>query len=172
MPRTLTVLFRRDPSRDRQDSDVRFEGYEFLWPEGRPLAVGFDALCKHGQRLFGLGRHLAGCEERLVNVMCFPLRSREENMTRLPGARVRRFYLERQGRQGRLHFFDGTPTTILFDLDQDEDRVLYWIGLPWLRDGQRQWLDLAACPADAAPPTPPQARIPIANPALPHDPVC
>lgn len=156
MPRTLIVLFRRDPSRDREESHVRLEGYEFLWPEGRPLAVGFDAFCKHGQRLLGLSRHLADCQERLLQVMCFPVRSREEDMTRVPGARVRRFFIERQGRQGRLHFFDGTPTTIVFDLDRDEARVLRWVGLPSLRDGQRQWFDLAACPADAtvAAPTP------------------
>jgi hypothetical protein len=144
MSRTLLVLCRRDPSRDRRDERVRYEGYTFLWPDGRPLAVGFDALCRHGQRLLGLGRHLAGCPERLVEMVCLPLGGLEADLTRLPGARVRRFFLERRGRQGRLHFLNGTPTAITFDLDRDERPVLEFIGLPALVEGQRQWLDLAA----------------------------
>lgn len=148
MPRTLKVLFRREPSRDRMENDIAFEGYEFLWPDGRPLAVGFDALCKHGQRLLGLGRHLKGCRERMMEVLCIPLRDREDEMSRLPGARVRRFMLKREGRQGRLHFLDGTPTTVIFDLDRDEAPVLHWVGLPGLADGGELWFDLAARPSE------------------------
>ena len=35
MARKLTLLFRRDPAQDRLEKDVRFEGYEVLWPDGR-----------------------------------------------------------------------------------------------------------------------------------------
>src|SRR5436190_20238283 len=38
MSRTLTILFRRDPSRDRQTEKASFEGYEILWPDGQPVA--------------------------------------------------------------------------------------------------------------------------------------
>jgi hypothetical protein len=156
MSRTLRLLFRRDPSRDRQDERVCYEGYEFLWPDGRPVALGLDAFCKHGQRLLGLGRHLAGAPERLVDMLCFPLADAEDPLTRLPGHRVRRFSLQRQGRQGRLYFLDGTPTTIVLDLDRDEAAVLHWIGLSTLRDGGCQWFDLAARPAEPLAPTPPR----------------
>jgi hypothetical protein len=149
-PRTLRVLFRRDPSRDRQDNDISFEGYEVLWPDGRPAAVGLDAFCKHGQRLLGLGRHLAGCRERLLDLVCVPLRDRDDHLTRLPGSRVRRFFLQRSGRQGRIHFLDGTPTAIVFDLASDEAPVLQWIGLTGLADGDEQWFDLAARPVEEA----------------------
>ena len=154
MARSLKVLFRRDPSKDRRDDDIHFEGYEFRWPDGRPVAVGLDAFCKHGQRLLGLGRHLQGCQEKLIEMICFPQPGREADMTRLPGHRVRRFYIERTGDQGRLHFLDGTPTTIVLEVGRDEAPVLHWIGLPQLRDGERQWFDLAArsVPTDAAPP--------------------
>ena len=64
MEHTLTVLLRRDPTRDRQENRIAFEGYEMLWPDGRPISVGFDAFCRQGQRLLGLGRYLAGCSER------------------------------------------------------------------------------------------------------------
>jgi hypothetical protein len=149
MSRALTILFRRDPSRDRQHDNIHFEGYEVLWPDGRPVAVGLDAFCKHGQRLLGLGRHLAGCSERLIELICFPLRGRDDNLTRIPGHRIRRFCLKRQGSVGRIHFLDGTPTDTVFELGRDEAPVLEWIGLPALPDGGEQWVDLAAHPVDA-----------------------
>jgi hypothetical protein len=137
-------LFRRDPSKDRQRGNIFFEGYKVLWPDGREVTVGLDAFCKHGQRLLGLGRHLAGCTERLIELICFPLTSREDNLTRIPGHRVRRFCIVRQGRTGRLHFLDRTPTETVFELGRDEARVLEWIGLPSMKDGEEQWIDLAA----------------------------
>jgi hypothetical protein len=151
MSRTLTVLFRRDPSRDRHDPHdqrVTFEGYQPIWPDGRPVAVGLDAFCTHGQRLLGLGRRLAGCGEKMIKLVCLPLVGREDELHRIPGYRVRRFYLERLGTQGRIHFLDGTPTTAVFDLASDDVRVLRWIGLTELEDGERQWFDLAATEVD------------------------
>jgi hypothetical protein len=147
MSRYLQLLFRRDPSRDRQEDRVFYEGYDVLWPDGQAVSVGVDALCKHGQRLLSLGRHLAGRHERLLDLICFPLTGRDDHMTRLPGHRVRRFYIERHGRQGRLHFFDGTPTAIVLDLSADDPRVLRWVGLTELDDGEQQWFDLAAQPS-------------------------
>jgi hypothetical protein len=144
MERKLTVMFRRDAAKDRQREEIRYEGYDLLWPDGRPVGVGIDAFCKHGQRLLGLGKYLAGCSERLVELACYPLCGREADLTRLPGCRVRRFFLERTGHQGRIHFLDGTPTAAVFDLHHDEPTVLQWIGLPHLGDGERQWLDVAA----------------------------
>src|SRR5579884_1661178 len=146
MSRALTVLFRRDPSRDRHCQAIAFEGYQVLWPDGRPVAVGLDAFCKHGQRLLGLGRHLAGCSERLIELNCFPLDGREANLTKIPGHRVRRFCLRRDGSVRRIHFLDGTPTNTTFNLEEDEGPVLEWIGLPSLPDGGEQWVDLAARP--------------------------
>jgi hypothetical protein len=119
-------------------------GYQIFWPDGRPVTAGLDAFCKHGQRLLGLGRHAEGPYEREVELICFPLSAFEDEITRLPGHRVRRFFLERQGRQGRLHFLNGVPTEIVFEVGRDEPRVLRWIGLPQLREGERQWIDLAS----------------------------
>lgn len=163
MVRSLKVLFRRKPSGDRQENRVQFEGYEFLWPNGRPLGVSFDALCKHGQRLFGLGRHLGDRTELFVEMLCCPLSGVDDDLTRVPGARVRRFFLERQENRGRLHFMDGTPTTIFLDLERDEWRVLQWIGLDVLPDQQRAWFDLAARPIEN-PRTTPVANVPTMAP--------
>src|SRR5437867_1844386 len=144
MSRTLTVVFRREPTRDRHAETIHFEGYDMFWPDGRPVAVGLDAFCRHGQRLLGLGKHLEGRLERPIQLTCVPLKGREDDLTRLPGHRVRRFFIERQGAVGRIHFLDGTPTTATFVLGRDEPRVLHWIGLNKLRDGERLWIDLAA----------------------------
>ena len=150
MSRTLTLLFRRDPSRDRQTEQIRFEGYKPLWPDGRPVAVGMDALCKHGLRLLGLGKHLAGCQQKLIKLVCLPLSGREDGLNRIPGYRVRRFYLLRTGNVGRIHFMDGTPTVATFELEVDEPRVLHWVGLDTLEDGEVQWFDLAAVEVNTA----------------------
>lgn len=161
MSRTLRMLFRRDPSRDRVEEKIHYEGYEVVWPDGQPVAIGLTAFCTHGQRLLGLGRHLRGAPERLVDLILFPLADRDASLTRLPGHRVRRFSIQREGRQGRLYFLDGTPTTVVFDLDQDEATVLHWVGLPELRDGERQWFDLAAHPVET-----PVAKPPAPSPAF------
>lgn len=158
MSRTLTLLFRRDPSRDRQTEKADLVGYEPLWPDGRPVAVGLDAFCKHGQRLLGLTRHLAGCDEKLIKLVCLPLSGRDDELNRIPGYRVRRFYLHRTGKVGRLHFMDGTPTVATFELGQDDPRVIHWVGLNTVEDGECLWFDLAAVEVNTALP-PPRARL-------------
>ncbi len=149
MERTLRVLFRRDPSRDHQRGRIHFDGYQLLWPDGSPCAVGLESFCERGQRLLGLDHALHGRSERQIELVCIPLRSRDDPLTRIPGHRVRRFCLQRQGDVGRLHFLDGTPTDTAFRANRDDPRALHWIGLDALPDGERVWLDLAACTVDA-----------------------
>jgi hypothetical protein len=149
MFRTLKILFRRDPNNDRLADKILLEGYRLLWPDGRPVDIGVSAFCTHGQRLLGLGRYLNGCTEKFIELICFPLASRDQDMTRLPGHRVRRFYLERRGSLGTIHFMDGTPTAAVFDLNKDEPTVLHWIGLSSLPDGEQLWLDFAARMCDS-----------------------
>jgi hypothetical protein len=158
MSRSLTLLFRRDPSRDRQTDKVHFEGYQPLWPDGRPVSVGVDALCKHGQRLLGLGKCLAGCQEKLVKMVLFPLAGIDDDLNRIPGYRVRRFFVALTGAIGRLHFMDGTPTVATFDVYQDDPRILRWLGLNDLRDGEVLWFDLAAVAVEASIPSSPRMR--------------
>jgi hypothetical protein len=151
MFRSLKVLFQRDPAKDLLSGKLFFEGYRLVWPDGRPVGVGINAFCKHGQRLLGLGRFLKGYKEKFLELICYPVASRDQDMTKMPGHRVRRFYLERKGSLGTLHFIDGTPTAAVFDLSKDEPRVLQWIGLTNLRDGEQVWIDFAARLVDAAP---------------------
>jgi hypothetical protein len=147
--RALTILFRRDPSRDRQRGAIRFHGYQILWPDGARVDLAFDAFCQHAQRLLGLSRHLDGHQERLVELLCFPVPNRDQDMTKLPGYRVRRFHLRRNGTFGRIHFLDGTPTEAVSEISRDDRRILEWIGLIGLPPQGEQWFDLAARPVDS-----------------------
>ena len=142
--RTVTVIFRRDPSRDRQGEQRQYQGYQLLWQDGQTIGVGLDSFCRRGKRLLGLDRRLDNRPEALVELRCVVLPGREGPLTRLPGCRVRRFLLKRAGPEGRLHLLDGTPTATAFHLDRDEARVLDWVGLSSLADGACQWIDLAA----------------------------
>lgn len=151
MSRKLTLLFRRDPSADRVENDIPFEGYKPLWPDLSPVQTGLDAFCKHGQRLLGLGRALAGRQERLIDLHCFPLTHREASLTRIPGFRIRRFSIRRTGTTGRIHFLDGTPTSIVLKIGHDEAKVCNWIGLTDIQDGDELWIDIAAAPTQEAP---------------------
>jgi hypothetical protein len=148
--RPLTVLFRRDPARDRENRGIIQHGYEICWPEGHAVAVGLDALCHYGLRWLGLNRLLAGAHERLMVLTCLDLESRDDDLTKMTGHRTRRVTLRREGRIGRIHFIDGTPTEVIFVLGRDEQPVLDWIGLSTLADGELRWLDVSAGPADAA----------------------
>jgi hypothetical protein len=157
MTRSLQVLLRRDPIRDRQENGIALEGYQLLWPDGRPVRTGLNALWRHGKRLLGLHRHLADHKECRLELLWSPQHERQVPMTRLPGHRVRRFCLLRQGQQGHVHFLNGEPTFIVFDLNHEESAVLEWVGLPSMRDGEEQWFDLASRPMIPTPrsfPTP------------------
>jgi hypothetical protein len=90
---------------------------------------------------------LKGRHELLICLTCFPLGGPDDDLNRWPGHRVRRFFIERHGNVGRLHFMDGTPTALMFDVNKDDPEVLHWIGLTCLNDGQRSWFDLGAGPA-------------------------
>ena len=89
----------------------------------------------------------------------FPLAGIEDDLTRLPGHRVRRFYLLREGRQGRLHFFNGIPTAVVLDLDRDEQHVL-----EWLRDSPP--FPTGNLPGSTSPPAPQGRRTKTPLPSL------
>jgi hypothetical protein len=143
--RQLVMLFRRNPTQDSQYERVRKEGYEFLWPNGDAVSLGFSSFCVQGCRLLGLGRRMQGKNEQLVELGFHPVDGLEAPITNLgPGTRCRRFFLERAARRARLFFFNGTATDVEFDADQDDPRVVDWVGLLLMGDGERQWFDMSA----------------------------
>jgi hypothetical protein len=133
------------------------EGFQMIWPDGQSVGLGLDAFCFHAQRVLGLERYLKGLSERMLELVVFPLKSPEDDFTRMPGLRVRRFMIQRQGTQGRIHLVNGAATEIVFEDGRDEPRVLEWIGLAHLREGEQFWFDFTprplteeiSCSADA-----------------------
>lgn len=146
MPHTLTVLFSRQHSFDTTHNSIPMEGYTLRWPDGRLVEVGLHAFCAKGLRFLGLGKYMGSSSEVLIQLTAFPVACRDSDMHRVPGSRVRRMYIERQGECGRLHFMDGTPTAIEFQRGRDEPAVVAWAQLDQLDDGEQQWLDIAAMP--------------------------
>jgi hypothetical protein len=148
MVRTLKILFRRDPARNRQLNDVNMDGFELLWPDGRPVASGLDAFCRAAQGILGLNRFMIGREERLLELIQFPLRSKEEQLVRVTGLRVRRLMIRRAGPVGRIHLINGAATAVTFEMGRDERRILDWVGLTGLRDGEHLWFDITVRAVD------------------------
>lgn len=137
--RTIHLLFRKDGSDPTK--------YQALWPDRTSMGPGLSECfptSKHFQRILGLPRILQGFAEKLVELRFFPLDSRDDDLHRIPGYRVRRFYLSRTGQVGRIHFMDGTPTDASYEIGHVDERFLLWLGLRDLADGQIQWFDLAA----------------------------
>lgn len=146
MERTLQVLFRRDSTRDRLANNVHLEGFQLLWPDYRPVHSGFDAFCRHSLRILSLHQYLAQREECLLELIQFPCHGRDDAPTRLPGLRVRRLMLKRQGLVGRIHLLNGDPTEVTFQIGRDEQRLLAWIGLMELSDEGKLWFDFTSRP--------------------------
>lgn len=143
--RLLAITFRRNPEHDGQTDRIRYEGYHICWPNGQPVSVGFQRFCQLGSRLLGLGRRMAGKDRLLVEIGFHEVEGLESPLTRVAkGVRTRRFFLERHGPRGRIFFFNGTPTDMLFDENSDDPRVLSWLGWRTLEDGGRRWFDLSA----------------------------
>src|SRR5262245_60046050 len=148
--RKLTLLFLRNPEHDHQGGRVRYEGYHICWPDGAQVGISLRRFCQQGSRLLGLGRHMRGKSEQLVEVGLHPVDGLDAPLTRLgPGIRTRRFYIEREHDAGRIFFFNGSPTEVEFDVGEDDPRILRWLGLPDLRHREQLWFDLSARSVEA-----------------------
>src|SRR5262249_17784435 len=113
-PTELTVVFRRQQSRDDASGNITYSGYDIFWPDGRPVRVGLSRFCQIGSRLL-VGRRHEG-DTAVVKLTLYPVAGLEAPLTRPGGGvRCRRFYAVRNGDQVRLHFLDGTPTEAVFD---------------------------------------------------------
>lgn len=156
--RKLSVVFRRNESKDEQVGKVEYTGYDAYWPTGyRIRGLAFDRFCKIGVRYL-LGREKPQSAD--VDVYFVPLPHRGALLPRVPGFRLRVLYLERLADEFRLFLSDETPTEIAFDLHRDERAVLNWIGARSIADGGRQWFALYAVKRVCE-------TVPVSSPRLP-----
>jgi len=143
--RYILALFRRYTQGDERKDRINYEGYRIHWANGEPASLGLDRFCQLGCRLLGLGRKMRNQNEQLVEIGVHPLDGLDAPLTQLgQGIRCRRFYFMREGQRARLYFFNGTETEVTFDLEKDEPRVLDWLGVADMEEGEQFWLDLSA----------------------------
>ena len=143
--RKLSVVLRRNESKDEQIGGIEYTGYDIFWPSGaRVQGLAFDRFCKIGVRYI-LGRDKPAVAE--VDAYFVPLAGRQELPPRVPGSRVRVLSLERDGPRLTVCLSDETPTDIVFDLEQDEEPVLRWLGARAVADPGRQWFGFYALQA-------------------------
>jgi hypothetical protein len=150
-PTELTILFRRQQSRDDTNGNISYSGYDIFWPDGQPVRVGLSRFCQMGSRLL-VGRRHEG-DIAIVKLTLYPVSGLEAALTRPGGGvRCRRFFALHHADHVRLHFLDGTPTEAVFDPETDERAVLRWLQIHCMRPGEPFWFDLASetVPADEA----------------------
>ncbi len=154
--RKISILFRRNESKDEQLGGIEYTGYDLYWPSGRKvLGLAFDRFCKIGMRYI-LGREKP--ELAAVDGYFLPLASRDDRLPRIPGCRLRVLYFERTGSQLKVFLSDDTPTEIAFDLERDEEPILDWLGGRRVADGARQWFGFYAVRKDDVEVTVPARR--------------
>jgi hypothetical protein len=148
--RELLVRFRRNPAGDGCRDGLAFRGFRFSWPDGRPVRTGLSRLCGVGTALF-FGRRQPVPDDCLLRLCCAATAEDAPPRRPAPGVRVLRMYLQREGPRGVLHFHNGLRTEVVFEDGVDEPRVLRWVGMDGLADGDRIWLDLFALPCGHPP---------------------
>jgi hypothetical protein len=142
-PTELTILFRRQQSRDAASGNIVYSGYDIFWTDGRPVRVGLSRFCQMGSRLL-VGRRHEG-DLAVVKLTLYPVAGLEASLTRPGGGvRCRRFYALRHADHVRLHFLDGTPTEAVFDPAVDEWAVSRWLQIHRMQPGEPFWFDLAS----------------------------
>jgi hypothetical protein len=142
-PTKAFLFLQRRRERDQRTGQTVFTSFDISYPDGRPVSVGFHSFCQHGTRLL-LGR-ACNIEKAMIGITLYPVAGLEADLTRPgPGVRCRRFYALRSAEEIRLHFFNGTPTEIVFHARLDDATVLHWLRADYIRPHIPFWFDLAS----------------------------
>jgi hypothetical protein len=142
-PTKAFLFLERRRERDQCTGQTVFTSFDISYPDGRPVSVGFHSFCQHGTRLL-LGR-ACHIERAMIGITLYPVAGLEADLTRPgPGVRCRRFYALRSAEEIRLHFFNGTPTEIVFHAKLDDATVLHWLRADYIRPNTPFWFDLAS----------------------------
>lgn len=143
--RRIDILLRRNALNDGASDDAQYTGFDICWEDGRPAQINLARLCGIAVRqIFGNQNPCAG--SYLVHYFLVPIDDPCAPRLELPrSVKPRRLYLMRQGSKATLHLANGYCTDIVFYQD-DDPRMLRWIGFDQLPPGQPQWVDIVAIP--------------------------
>lgn len=148
--RKIDVLLRRNSRNDDTSEDAAYTGFDICWENGQPAQVNLARLC--GIAVHQIFHNQIPHEGSFhVQFYLVPVENRGAPRLAVPRSlKPRRVYIERQGPVAALHLANGFCTDIIFHQD-DDPRMLRWIGLMQLSDGQQQWADMVALYGGKAP---------------------
>ena len=141
--RRIDVLLRRNARNDAASEDATYTGFDICWEDGQPAQLNLSRLCGIAVRqIFGdqvpdSGSHRAQFHLVPVENGCAPRLAVPRSL------KPRRVYFERQGPSAALHLANGFRTDVEFHQD-DDPRMVRWVGLSQLSHGVPQWVDMVA----------------------------
>jgi hypothetical protein len=141
--RNLDVLLRRNSLNDGSSEDATYTGFDICWEDGQPAQVNLSRMCGIAIRqIFGDQVPHAGSYR--VQFFLVPVDDPCSPRLAVPRSlKPRRVYFERQGPTVALHLANGFRTDVVFHED-DDPRMLRWVGLQQLSHGEKQWVDMLA----------------------------
>ena len=141
--RKIDVVLRRNAGNDCTSEEAKYTGFDICWEDGQPAQVSLARMCGIAVRqIFGdqtppPGSHRVQFYLVPVEDPCAPRLAVPRSL------KPRRVYFERQGPSAALHLANGFRTDIVFH-QNDDPRMLRWVGLRQLSHGQQQWVDMLA----------------------------
>ena len=141
--RYIDVLLRRNSRNDGSSEDARYTGFDIFWEDGQPAQVNLVRMCGIAVRQI-FGDRVPHTGSFRVRFYLVPVGDPCTGRLAVPRSlKPRRVYFERQGATIALHLANGFCTDIVFHQDEDP-RMLRWVGFNQLSHGQQQWVDMLA----------------------------
>ena len=141
--RKIDVLLQRNARNDSTSEDASYTGFDICWDDGQRAHVSLARMCEIAvNQIFGNQAPPAGSFRVQFHIVpvddpCAPRLAVPRKL------KPRRVYFKREGPTAALHLANGFCTDIVFHQD-DDPRMLRWIGMSELSHGQQQWVDMLA----------------------------
>lgn len=141
--RKIDVLLRRNTRNDGTSEDATYTGFDICWEDGQPAQLNLARLCGIAVRQI-FGNQIPDPGSHRVQFHLVPVENCCAPRLEVPRSlKPRRVYFERQGPSAALHLANGFRTDVVFHQD-DDPRMVRWVGLTQLSHGLQQWVDMVA----------------------------
>ncbi len=139
--RTLTLVCERNEKFDHEHERIQYSGMVFYWPEGNKVDLSVNQFCQIGVRTLIGRKHISS--RQLLNITLTPVAGLEAPLPRLgKGSRSRRLFIRKQDNVGIMHLINGMATGLQFYPNRDDARIVEWLGMNDINDGDDMWFDL------------------------------
>jgi hypothetical protein len=134
---------RRNTHNDGACDNATYTGFDIFWEDGRPVQTSMARMCGIAVRHI-FGHQIPSGDLFPVQFHIVPQENPYSPRLALPRRfKPRRVYFQRLGPTAVLHLANGYRTDVVFH-EEDDPRMLQWVGLAALADGEQQWVDLVA----------------------------